>query len=89
MNLTYLMYQAERPRSAAEQRAEDTRRGELAMALTRVLRGRRRVSPAAVAAPAVPVAVAARPALTVLSGTAATVVPAPRPAPACETRTAC
>jgi hypothetical protein len=87
MNLTYLMYQAERPRSAAEQRAEDTRRGELAMALTRVLRGRRQVSHAA-AAPGART-VSARPALTVLSGTAATAVPAPRLAAQCETRTAC
>jgi hypothetical protein len=42
MNLSYLIYQAEHPRSAAEQRAEDTRRGEFAMAVARALRGGRR-----------------------------------------------
>jgi hypothetical protein len=88
MNLSYLIYQAERPRSAAEQRAEDARRGELAMALTRVLRGRRQVSPTAPTVPATS-AVPARPALTVLSGTDAITVPAPRLAAQCETRTAC
>jgi hypothetical protein len=38
MNISYMLYQAERPRSAAEQRAADARMGELAAAVTR--RGR-------------------------------------------------
>lgn len=39
--ITYLVHQAERPRTAAERRDEAVRSGELAMALSRVLRGRR------------------------------------------------
>jgi hypothetical protein len=41
MNITYLVHQAERPRTPAERRGEAVRSGELAMALSRVLRGRR------------------------------------------------
>jgi hypothetical protein len=40
MHIAYLIYQAERPRSAAERRTEDIYRGELAKSLSRVLRGR-------------------------------------------------
>lgn len=62
MNIAYLIYQAERPRSAAELRDEATRNGEFAKALSGVLRGLRRtgrtVSPA-------------RPALTLVRGAAA------------------
>jgi hypothetical protein len=88
VSFTYLIYQAERPRSAAEQRAEDTRRGELAMALSRVLRGRHATVPAVGSAPAEPAA-QARPALTVVRAPAAYTVPAPRVAAPCENRTAC
>jgi len=35
MNMSYLIYQAERPRSVAEQREADVRAGELAAAITR------------------------------------------------------
>lgn len=38
MNIAYMLYQAERTRSAAEQRQIDTRAGELAAAIAR--RGR-------------------------------------------------
>ncbi len=40
MNIAYLVYQAERQPSAAEQRAADIRRGELASALGRLVRRR-------------------------------------------------
>jgi len=43
MNVGYLIHQAERPVSVAERRAADIRRGELALALSRLLR-RNRVS---------------------------------------------
>ena len=36
MNITYLIYQAERPRSAAEQREADARAGEMAAAFARI-----------------------------------------------------
>jgi hypothetical protein len=42
MNVTYLIYQAERRRSAAEQRAVDTQAGELAAALTELGQSLRR-----------------------------------------------
>ena len=35
MNISYLLYEAERPRSAAEQREADVRTGELAAAVAR------------------------------------------------------
>jgi hypothetical protein len=41
MNVGYLIHQAERPMSAEEQRAADVRRGELALALSRLLRRNR------------------------------------------------
>lgn len=47
MNIAYLIYQAERPRSAAERRTEDINRGEFARSLSRVLRGRGRAGSAA------------------------------------------
>jgi hypothetical protein len=78
MNITYLMYQAERPRTAAERRADAVRAGEFAKALSQVFRRRR---DAVTAQPA-------RPALTLVSNTAAS---APGTAPAscaCECRTA-
>jgi len=50
MYFAYAIIQAERPRSNAEQRADDLRRGEMAHAVSRLLhRGR------AAATPAVPV----------------------------------
>ena len=42
MSIPYMIYQAERTRTPAEQRAEDQRRGELAAALTRPWRRSRR-----------------------------------------------
>ena len=44
MNISYLVYQAERIPSRAEQRAIDAQRGELARTLTSLLRGRRRAA---------------------------------------------
>jgi hypothetical protein len=66
MNMTYLMYQAERPRTAAERRADAVRAGELAKALSQVFRGRRDAAPANAAHAAHPV----RPALTLVKETA-------------------
>lgn len=42
MNISYLIYQAERPRSTAEQREADVRAGELAAAFGRIGRSLRR-----------------------------------------------
>jgi hypothetical protein len=42
MNISYLLYQAERPRSAAEQREADVLAGELAAAVARHRRAVRR-----------------------------------------------
>jgi hypothetical protein len=45
MNISYLIYQAERPRSAAEQREADVHAGEIAAAFAQLGRaGRRAVS---------------------------------------------
>jgi hypothetical protein len=45
MNISYLIYQAERPRSVAEQREADMQAGELAAAFAQLGRaGRRAVS---------------------------------------------
>ena len=41
MNISYLIYQAERPRSMAEQREADVRAGELAAAVARLGRSLR------------------------------------------------
>ena len=41
MNITYLIYEAERPRSMAEQREMDARAGEFAAAVTRLGRSLR------------------------------------------------
>jgi len=49
MYFAYAVIQAEQPRSAAAQRADDVRRGELAHAISRLLHRSR-----AVAAPAAP-----------------------------------
>jgi len=56
MNVGYTLYQAERTMSRAEQRAVDTRRGELAAALSCLLRRNRQPSPVTTVAahPAVP-----------------------------------
>jgi hypothetical protein len=42
MNITYLIYEAERPRSMAQQREADVRAGEFAAAVTRLGRSLRR-----------------------------------------------
>jgi hypothetical protein len=56
MNFGYTLYQAERAMSRAEQRAADTRRGELAAVLARLLRRNRQpgLVTTAAAHPAVP-----------------------------------
>ena len=56
MNFGYTLYQAERTMSRAEQHAVDTQRGELAAALSRLLRRNRQPSPVTTVAahPAVP-----------------------------------
>jgi len=41
MNISYLIYQAERPRSVAEQREADVRAGEMAAAVARLGRSLR------------------------------------------------
>ena len=41
MSITYLIYEAERPRSTAEQREADVRAGEFAAAVTRIGRSLR------------------------------------------------
>jgi hypothetical protein len=41
MNISYLIYEAERPRSVAERREADVRAGELAAAVARFGRSRR------------------------------------------------
>ncbi len=63
MNIAYLIYQAERPRSAAERRYEDTSRGEFAKSLSRVLHARGHLTPAS-------------PALKLIRGTVASSGPA-------------
>jgi hypothetical protein len=81
MNIAYLIYQAERPRTAAEQRADAVRAGELAKAVSRVLHRRRHATEASLASPAP----AARPTLTLVRDSAVS------PAHAtctCEARTA-
>jgi hypothetical protein len=45
MNIAYLIYQAERTPSAAEQRAIDTHRGELASGLAQLLHRRPAAAP--------------------------------------------
>jgi hypothetical protein len=42
MHYSYMLYQAERPRTVREQREEDVRAGELAAGFARVRRGLRR-----------------------------------------------
>lgn len=42
MNISYLLYQAERPRSAAEQREADVQAGEIAAAFAQLGRAGRR-----------------------------------------------
>ena len=54
MNIAYLIYQAERPRTATELRDEAIRNGELAKALSDLLHGRRRVRRPAEARPSYP-----------------------------------
>jgi hypothetical protein len=82
MNIGYLIYQAERPRTAAERRADDVRRGELAKALSQVLRGRRR--DAAPVQPVQPV----RPALALVREPAVSTAGTAPTSCACECRTA-
>ena len=41
MNISYMVYEAERPRSMAEQREADARAGEIAAAVTRLGRSQR------------------------------------------------
>ena len=87
MNITYLMYQAERPRTAAERRADAVRTGELAKALSQVFRGRRDAVAAHPAQPAKP-AHPARPALTLVREAAVSAPDTANPSCACECRTA-
>jgi hypothetical protein len=54
MNIAYLIYQAERPKTVAEQRDTDRRAGELAMTMNRLL-GRRRARRSALDTAGVPV----------------------------------
>jgi hypothetical protein len=51
MSFGYMIYQAERPMSRAEQHAADTQRGELAAALSRLLRRNRKARPATTLTP--------------------------------------
>ena len=89
MNIAYLLYQAERPRTAAERRADAVRAGELAKAVSQVFRGRRdavTAHPASSELPARP-ARPARPALTLVREVASAPGTAHTPC-ACECRTA-
>jgi hypothetical protein len=54
MNIGYTIYQAERTMSPAEQRAVDTQRGELAAALSRLLRRNRKAGSASPATTLIP-----------------------------------
>lgn len=87
---TYLLYQVERQKTAAELRTEDINRGELAKALSRVLHRRGQARPGARDAGVTTIApVADRPHLSLIRGTGATAaqaagVPAQR-----DDRTAC
>jgi hypothetical protein len=92
MNFTYLMYQAERPRTAAERRADAVRAGELAKAVSQVFRGRRDAVTAHPASSELPARPArplrpARPALTLVREVASAPGTAHTPC-ACECRTA-
>jgi hypothetical protein len=62
MNIGYLIYQAERPLSRTEQHAADTRHGELAKGISRLLHRKRAAAAASTAATARPVAAAGQPA---------------------------
>jgi hypothetical protein len=86
MNIAYLMYQAERPRTAAERRADAARAGELAKALSQVFRGRRHALTAHPAVTTEPARV--RPALTLVRETAASAPGTAHTPCACECRTA-
>ncbi len=55
MYIAYLVHQAERPRTAVERKGEAVRTGELAMALSGVLRGRGRRRALGAGVPASPV----------------------------------
>jgi hypothetical protein len=79
MNIAYLIYQAERPRSAAERRNEDINRGELARLLSRVVHGRGQTTQ--VASP--------RPALTLIKGSRTAPALAARVPAQRDHRTAC
>lgn len=85
MNIAYLIYQAERPRSAAERRTEDISRGELAQMLSRVLHGRGQAAPVAQVAQVAP----ARPELTLIKGSCAGPAAAARVPAQRDNRTAC
>ena len=54
MYFAYTIVQAEQPKSAAAQRADDVRRGELALAISRLLHRGRAVAAPAAPAPAQP-----------------------------------
>jgi len=55
MYFSYAVVQAEQPKSFAEQRAEDLRRGEMALALSRLLRRGRIAGVPASSGPTLPV----------------------------------
>jgi hypothetical protein len=84
MNIAYLIYQAERPKTAAERRADAVRSGELAKAVSRVLRGRRDTGPAQ---PVTPTLTLVRDGAASAASAASAAGPAPAPC-ACEGRRA-
>jgi hypothetical protein len=90
MNIAYLLYQAERPRTAAERRADAVRAGEFAKAVSQVFRGRRDAVTEHPAFPEHPVRPAhpARPALTLVRDAAASAPGTAHTPCACECRTA-
>lgn len=84
MNIAYLIYEAERPKTAAELRAGAVRSGELAKALSRALRRRRDTGTAQPVRPALALVRDSAPtAPSVPSAPSAAHVPC-----ACEARTA-
>ena len=84
MNIAYLIYQAERPRTAAEQRAEEVRAGELAKAVSRLLHRTRNAGAARLAS----AAPAARPTLTLVKDSEVSAASPAGTTCTCEARTA-
>jgi hypothetical protein len=87
VNIAYLIYEAERPKTVAERRADAVRSGELAKAVSRVLRRRRDFGPAQPVRPALALVRDSEP--SAASAASAPTAPSAAPVPcACGARTA-